>query len=97
MGVRVGGHADSGQASTALAARPALKPADLEDGTRTGYGTLGRRAQPPLRREPFQAAPSAISISFSTVFQFLAVFGTPMTLSNLAASFDVPKPLGVWR
>ncbi len=43
------------------------------------------------------AAASAIAISFVTVFPLRAVFGTPIFLSNMVASFDGPKPCGVWR
>lgn len=45
----------------------------------------------------YDAAASAISISFSTLFQLRAVLGTPMPLSNFAPSLEVPKPSGVWR
>ena len=45
----------------------------------------------------YPSKPCASSIIFSTVFQFRAVFTTPIPLSNLAANLEVPKPCGVWR
>ena len=43
------------------------------------------------------SSPRASSCIFSTVFQFRAVFTTPMPLSNFSANLLVPKPCGVCR
>jgi len=45
----------------------------------------------------FQLDAVASESTFLTVFQFLAVIGTPRVFSTLAANFERPIPSGAYR
>jgi hypothetical protein len=80
---------EGGQIHRGLNARnpvPDIPGIGFGSGTKLGCGFVSY----------FPSSPRANSINFSTVFQFRAVFTTPMPLSNLAANLEVPKPIGVW-
>ena len=71
--------------------KPDLRPKRLPAIWMICFGIASRF----VRRTTQPRAFSASSLSFSTVFQLRAVFGTPIHLSKRTASVDCEKPFGV--